>query len=377
MRVIKSSFLFGVLLLAITVVGMGAGLLCDYQSFDTNISDLDIGFSYHYHNDPYGISERDVSEGELHFGYDRLYDSPDFGFDIAVRNDMNISTLTLSSFLVTGEGNLRKYLATDAPYFVIAGANAKSASSYETIGLLVKLGMGYGRFTDVTPLAKAVKIDAYLYGKKSISAHMDQTVLKSLAYEIDNIDTYDSMTDLLESLQQIIEGPSTGELKQLDALDVYEMAQIIEDNDYTRYCGGSINMGIGYEILEPMGRSNNLLATAAFNYAFATTPQVQFLIKGTFSGTYDFLRTNQIEITACYDYFISNIVSLSSEYSFSRETWDGTTTDKHNLKFDLILTPVEGSNVTLGFQFGYEPYFLEWSQDVKLTIGMKLLQIHR
>jgi hypothetical protein len=142
---------------------------------------------------------------------------------------------------------------------------------------------------------------------------MDQTVLKSLAYEIDNIDTYDSMTDLLASLQQIIEGPSTGELKQLDALDVYEMAQIVEDNEYTRYCGGSINVGIGYEILDPMGRSNDLLATAAFNYAFTTTPQVQFLIRGTFSGTYDFLRTNQIEVTMCFDYFISNIVSLSSE----------------------------------------------------------------
>jgi hypothetical protein len=372
-RLIKSSFLFGVLLLVTAVVGMGAIPLCDYQSFDTDISDLDIGFSYHYHNDPYGLSEHDVSEGELHIGYDRLYDSPDFGFDITVRNDMNISTLTLSSFLVTGEGNLRRYFTTDAPYFGIAGVSARSASSYETIGLFVKLGIGYGRFTDVTPLAKAIKIDAYLHAKGSISAHLDQTVLKSLAYEIDNIDTYDSMTDLLGALQEIIEGPSTGELKQLDALDVYEMAQIVEDNDYTRYCGGSINAGIGYELLDPMKRSNDLLATAAFNYAFTTTPQVQFLIKGIFSGAYDFLRTNQIEITACYDYFISNIVSLSSEYSFSRETWDSTVTDKHNLKFDLVLTPVEGANITLGFQFGHEPYFLEWSQDVKFTIGMRLL----
>jgi len=370
---IKSSFLFGVLLFVVALVGMGTVPLCDYQSFNTNISDLDIGFSYHYYNDPYGLSEQDVSEGELHIGYDRLYDSPDFGFDITVSNDMNISTLTLSSFLVTGEGNLRRYFTTDAPYFGIAGVSARSASSYETIGLFVKLGIGYGRFTDVTPLAKAIKIDAYLYKKGSISAHLDQTVLKSLAYEIDNIDTYDSMTALLRSLQQIIEGPSTSELKQLDALDVYEMAQIVEDKDYTRYCGGSINVGIGYEILDPMGRSNDLLATAAFDYAFTTTPQAQFLIKGVFSGTYDFLRTNQIEITACYDYFISNIVNLSSKYSFSRETWDGTATDKHNLKFDLVLTPVEGANITLGFQFGHEPYFLEWSQDVKFTIGISLL----
>jgi hypothetical protein len=372
-RLIKLSFLFGVLLLVVALVGMGTIPLCDYQSFNTDISDLDIGFSYHYHNDPYGLSEQDVSEGELHIGYDRLYDSPDFGFDITVINDMNISTLTLSSFLVTGEGNLRRYFTTDAPYFGIAGVSARSASSYETIGLFVKIGIGYGRFTNVTPLAKAIKIDAYLYEKESISAHLDQTVLKSLAYEIDNIDTYDSMLDLLGALQQIIEGPSTSELKQLDALDVYEMARIVEDKDYTRYCGGSMNVGIGYEILDPMGRSNDLLATAAFNYAFTTTPQAQFLIKGIFSGTYDFLRTNQIEITACYDYVISNFVSLSSKYSFSRVTWDGTATDKHNLKFDLILTPVEGANITLGFQFGHEPYFLEWSQDIKFTIGMSLL----
>jgi hypothetical protein len=347
--------------------------LCDYSSPRTDLSDLTVDFAYHYHNDPYGLSERDIDEGQLQIDYTHHFDSPDFGFDAAVKNDMKISTSALSAFLVTAEGDLKRYFTADAPYFGFAGASAKSASSYETIGLFVKLGVGYGRFIDVTPLAKAMKIDAYLLGKGSISDHLEGIDLQAIAHEIDNIDTYDSLSDLLKVLGQIIEGSGFVKEGGLDALDAYEMAQIIEDNRHTRYCGGSVNMWIGYEILDPMKGPHDILATASFNYAFTTTPQAQLLVKGNFSGAYEILRTNQIDVTACYDYVISDRLSLSLVYSFSRETWDGIPTDKHSLAFDILLTPVEGAQVSLGARFGHEPYFLEWSQDITFQIGMKLL----
>jgi len=365
--------LFLVLLVLVSVAASAAVPLCDYRTPNSDIDNLGISFSYHYYNDPYGLSERDIDAGQLLLDYSRRHDSPDFGFDVAVKNDMQISTVALSSFLINAQGNIKRYFSPDQSFFGIAGATGKSASYYKTIGLSAKLGVGYGRFTDVTPLAKAVEIGAYLFKQGSITSHLEEIDLESLAHEIDNIDTYKSINALLGALQDIIEGSGFATPSGLNALDVYEIAQIVQDDSHPRYCGGSFSIGLGYELLDPMEESNDLLATASFDYAFTTTPQAQFLVRGNFSGAYDFLRTNQVDVRACYDYMITDLLDVSFVYSFSRETWDSVPTDKHDLSLDLTFTPVKNANIVLSMRFGHEPYFLEWKQEITFQIGMKLL----
>lgn len=370
---VREHVLFLVVLAVVSVAASGAVPLCDYSAPRSDINDLGISFSYHYYNDPYGLSDRDIDSGQLLINYSRRHDSPDFGFDISVKNNMQISTVALSSFLINAQGNLKRYFSPDQPFFGIAGVTAKSASSYKTIGLFAKLGVGYGRFTDVTPLAKAIEIDAYLFKQGSISSHLEEIDLKALAHEIDNLKTYKSINALLGALQDIIEGSGLARPSGLNALDIYEMAQIVQDNSHPRYCGGSASIGLGYEILDPMEETNNLLATASLDYAFATTPKAQFLLRSTFSGAYNFLKTNQIDVQTSYDYMISDLLAASVVYSFSRETWDGVPTDKHELALDLTFTPVKNANIVLSIHLEHEPYFLEWKQEIKFQIGMKLL----
>jgi hypothetical protein len=347
--------------------------LCDYRSPRTDLTDLGMSFSYRYQNDPYGLSERDVNEGQLKVNYRRLFDSPDFGFDLEVKNDMTISLLGLSSFLATAEGNFKRYFSPDAPYFGFAGLTGKSASSYVTIGISVALGVGYGRFVNATPLAKAIKIDAHLVAQHSISENLSRADLESIAYEIDNVATYASLAELLAALQEIIEGSGLTKMGGLDALDLSQMGELVEDNSYSRYCGGDLKLGLGYEVLDPMGAPNDLLATIAFDYAFTTTPEVQFLTRGSLSGSYDILHTYRLEVTASYDYLITDFVSLLASYTFSREMWDGAPTDLHQFSLDLVLTPVAGSRVSLGIRLEHLPYYLEWKKDITLLMSIDLL----
>jgi len=370
---VRDRVLFLVVLVLVSVVASAAVPLCNYRTPNSDIDDLGISFSYHYYNDPYGLSERDIDAGQLLLDYSRRHESPDFGFDVAVKNDMNISTVAVSSFLIDAQGNLKRYFSPDQPFFGIAGVTGKSSSSYKTIGLFAKLGVGYGRFANVTPLAKAVEIGAYLFKQGSITSHLEELDLQTLAHEIDNIDTYRSMNALLGELQGIIEGSGFARPSGLNALDIYEMAQIVQDDSHPRYCGGSFSIGLGYELLDPMGETNDLLATASFDYAFTTTPKAQFLLRGNFSGAYDFLRTNQADVRACYDYMITDSLDVSFVYSFSRETWDGVPTDKHDLSLDLTFTPVRNANIVLSMRFDHEPYFLEWKQEITFQIGMTLL----
>ena len=85
------------------------------------------------------------------------------------------------------------------------------------------------------------------------------------------------------------------------------------------------------------------------------------------------LETNRIDVTASYDFLISDFLSLTTAYGFSRETWGGEPTDIHRISVDLVLTPLENADVVLGMLIENRPYYTEWSVDVQLVIRMDLL----
>ena len=350
--------------------------LCDYRSPHTDIINLGVSFSYRYYNDPYGFTDYDVDRGKLEIDYTRLFDSPEFGFDITGQGDITISVLSLSSFAVSMEGDLKRYLDPETLLFGFAGVSADSLSSYDNIGLEVRAGLGYGRFVDVTPLAKAMKIGEYLLQRGSIFKELDGLDLQAIAYELDSAEAYESMADLLDVLQEIIEG--TGFIREgvLDALDVYEIARIVEDETYVRYCGGDIKLGIGYELLDPMDEATDLLGTVSFNYAFTTTPEAQFLVQGhasTLAGSFDILQNNELAITLGYDYLLADRLSVFSSYSYSSETRKGSKRVFQILATELVLTPLEDAKVALGIRFEHKPEYLEWAADIDLSIAVDLL----
>ena len=181
-----------------------------------------------------------------------------------------------------------------------------------------------------------------------------------MAHEIGSVATYESLADLLAVIQEIIEDSGRAALRGLDALDIAEITELIQDDNLSRYCGWDAKMGLGYELLDPSGDGNDLLVISAFNYAFATTPRVQFLVQGTISGPPNLSETNRIDVTASYDYLVWDFLSLAAAYTFSRETWVSVPTDIHQISLDVVLTPLHTSSVVLSLRFEQRPYYLEW-----------------
>lgn len=365
-------FVAGLAVVLVSVVA-GAMPLCSYHAPVSDLASLGMSFSYHYYNDPYGIHDRDINAGEFQIHYSHLFDSPNFGYSIMAKNDMTISVLSLSSYTATAVGSAKRYFSPEAAYFGFASATGKTASVYTTIGLSATLGIGYGRFADVTPLAKAMKIDEYLVDCKSLTGHLSVVDLQALANEIDNRATYSTTAALVAALQEIIEGSGLVKKGKLNSLDISEISQIVTDNTHPRYCGGEARLGLTYEILNPKGGPHNLLATAAVNYAFTATPRAQFLVQGNLSGSSNIIKNHQLDLSVSYDYSLSSILSLSGSYTFSQEAHNGDIANSHHITFDLTLTPIRTARVTLEMRFAHEPYYLEWSQEVRLNIGMDLL----
>jgi len=348
--------------------------LCDYRSPETDLSDLAIGFAYQYYNDPFS-SDEDVNEGQFSVDYERIFDEPEFGYDIRLQNDMAISVLDESTYTTFADGNYKRYFAAEGDYFAFAGATARSSSSYKSLALSVSFGVGSGRFVDVTPLARATRIDEYLYSSGSLVDHLHPVDLQILADEIGSAATYGSVAALLEAVQEVLEGSGYVKVGGLDALDVSEITQLIQEEGFSRYCGWDLKIGLGYEVLDPSGGESDLLVTGAFNYAFATTPSEQFLIQGSFSGLPDFLEENRIDVTIGYDCLLSDLLTAAVSYEFSRETWIEEPRDMHRIGLDLTIKPAKAAEVTFSVVFEHEgpEIYEEWLIDLNLSIGFKLL----
>ncbi len=359
-------------LCALTWMGVAVPL-CDYQSPKTDLSNMILNFSYQFHNDPYGLEARDISQGQFIVEYVRLFDIPEYGFDISFVNDMTLTADSFAKYSISADGNYKRYFSTEENYFAYAGASSRSSSSYQKLGVVFNLGVGTGRFTDVTPLAKATRINDYLVERGSLSHDLHNVDLQILALEIGSSASYESLAELLTVIQEVIENSGLVRLGGLDALDISEITRFIRTEGFARYCGWDLKMGMGYELLDPSGGGNDLLLSGAFNYALATTPKAQLLMQGSFSGPLDILMTNRIDLKGSYDYFISNFLSAGATYDFSRETWAGLPTDTHQIAFELELSPVDSANVVAGVFLEYRPYYLEWSVDIQLSIQMDLL----
>ena len=319
------------------------------------------------------METRDISQGQFDIDYVRLFDIPEYGFDMSFENAMTISAEDGSTYTISADGNYKRYFSTERDYFAYAGSSLRSSSSFQKLGLSFNLGVGTGRFTDVTPLAKATRISDYLVERGSITSNLHPVDLQILALEIGNSVSYESLAALLAVIQEVIENSGLVRLGGLDALDISEITRLIQKVGFSRYCGWDLKLGLGYELLDPSGGGNDLLFLGAFNYALATTPQAQLLVQGSFSGPPEIFMTNRVDITGSYDYFISNFLSANATYDFSRETWVGEPTDIHRMSLEFILSPVDTANVVAGVFLEYRPYFLEWSIDVQLSIQMDLL----
>lgn len=347
--------------------------LCEYRSPITSLADLALSFAYQYRNDPFGLPEEDLNEGQFTIEYVSLYDRPEYGFDITLRNDMMISVLDVSSYTTFADGNYKRYFSSEGDFFAYSGASARSSSSFQSLGLFINAGVGCGRFVDVTPLALATRIDEYLVERGTLSDHLHPIDLQILADEIGSQVTYESTAALLAAIQDVIEGSSSIRVGGLDALDIAEITRLIQSEGFSRYCGWDLKLGLGFELIDPSGGENDILFTGAFNYAFATTPSEQFLIQGSFSGPPAFFETNRIDVTVAYDYLFSYLLSMAVKYDFSRETWVSESTDIHRVTFDATLEPLDTAQITFGVVFEHRPYFVEWSVDLKLSIGIELL----
>ena len=252
----------GAWLVAFSVCGLAISL-CEFYSPVTQLSDLRLSFGYRYFDDA-ATADVDVNSGRITLDYDQFTDSPDFGFTLFGTAELAVDQLVPTGWLGHGAGTFRYYLMEEVPLFAYGGLDASLATGQPQPGVDVVVGVGYGRFTDVTPLAKAVTIVDELIELDALAGPLSDEMLMEAGQVIGRRVEYGDIKELVADIETLIES-ETG--APLDARALLTIEEVVLAVGTDRKCGWAVQGGVGYELVDPFGGARTIVISVSADAA--------------------------------------------------------------------------------------------------------------
>jgi len=157
--------------------------------------------------------------------------------------------------------------------------------------------VGIGRFRNVTSLAKADRILTRLLRSGLLQRPLTRRDSMHIAEEIAPRDSYDSFEEHVASVAKPV-GQLAG--STLDSCAVLGMQEELKDDVYDRYCGATLQSGVGYELVEPYRGTEDVLFVLSGDVGRALSPNSQLGCHLSWSGASDDISgegTSALELT--------------------------------------------------------------------------------
>ncbi len=365
-RQLVSYIAFG--LVAALFVSGSALSLCDYISPTTSISRLRLSFTYRYFDNAM-TDVVDVSAGRSRLDYSSLYDSANLGYSLSASGELALSALRVSSGTARSSGTIRHYFGAEAPLFAFAGLSASFDSVRPSPALEVTTGLGYGRFSDVTPLAKAMRIESTLLHRGALPAALDSQTVMTLAREVGRRDEYPTVDDLVEVLVSAVQDAAN---VRLEARTVLAIEDIVLATGEDRYCGWATQAGLSYEVLDPREGPQDLLLSASASLALPPTPESQIVFEARLTGPIDIGAQHTATLSASYEYSARGL-DVNAALLLTREKLPEEEPEDSASASLEVSFPVGGANVGVQLAVSKAAEAARASTDLSVTVMWRLL----
>lgn len=354
----------------------GAVALCDYRPPETSLTSLWLSGTYRYFEDP-ATPGVDVNAGRAGLSVNRIFDSPGFGYTLTGLGELGFAGASVSGISAQGAGTARYYFVSGEPYFGFAGLAGNYATGQLQPGLTASVGVGYGRFADVTPLAKAFRIEKLLLARNVIAQALPDDVLMAVGREIGRWAEYsagkapsDAAKDLAAAVVVLIQRATQA---TVDPRTVLAIEDEILATGAERYCGWAVQAGLGYELVDPYGGQQDLVVTVSADAAYAPAPGAQLLLRALAFGPFDIVNQHTLSASLSYEQELSATSSLQANAALLRMKPLGAD-PKDSLSLNAQLAFALGkANLGIGLALGRAADAPGWSVDVSLSVSMKVL----
>ncbi len=341
--------------------------LCQYQAPTTNLLRGEAAFSYHYFEDP-ATPGPDVNSGKFTISGEWVVDSPVHGIGLSFSGEFNLVGLALAAASTQVSGTFRQYPFPSLSYFVFGGLEGTINSRQPRPWLEARSGVGYGRFTDVTPLVRALRIEEKLLKRGVLLASLRESTLLRLAQEIGRRQMYSSTSDLAVALAKII---SSEVNITFDPRSVLLVEEVLEESGLERYCGWAVQFGFGYVISRPQAGST-LTFNLSLQGAMTPDPRSQILFRSDLSAPYQVFEEYTWNLSASYTYELNESTDFSAQYVLRQvkprgQMPAGTQNASFQLSFKL-----GGATIALQVNFSKLAEAREWTQELLLSAGWQI-----
>jgi len=257
----------------------------------------------------------DVSSGHVSFTYSHVRDDSDRALDIRSTNELLLDRLEIDRVL--GDANLtsRYYISDTTPLYAFGEVRADYGTTPGQSGLELRLGPGYGRLTDVTPLAKALRIQDVLRENLLLASNLSNQALQQIGQLVGQEAEFSGIGELVSRIEAVVEAEAA---VTLNARSLLRIAEVIRSTDASQHCGWSAQLGLGYELLPRFRGARQFLMTLSADLARPLWLDAQVELHADYSRP--ILSSGATALSASFHYNrrLSESTRLIAEYSLQR-----------------------------------------------------------
>ena len=344
---------------------------CAFTPAVSHFSHFNIQASYQWFEDQFSPPHTSTSTGTLVLDSTEIYDSAASGYQLDGNSWVTFGPTGLDLSL-TGSGNIKNYLQGDT--FEIGAVSVRYALAGGLEGELTG-GVGTGRFRDVTPLAKAIRIQNQFLDNGTLLGPMADELLQTLAQSIGAVGP--SSHELLATIEREIEATGLVQGGTLGAHALTEIEDILASTEEARLCGWDVQARAGLAASTvPQPKLSEAIALS-WNCALVPDPVSQWQASANWVSGLNFLDRYSFEASVSYGRRIGENWRVRASYDFSRDllwsTAHTTPFDHHQLSATLISQFSAQLSLTVDFELTFETDYEQPTKTLTLHLSYDVL----
>jgi hypothetical protein len=329
-------YLLGLVVLVLAAGNAGAISITDYEVPVSTATSAFGSYQYNYASDTTGVKTAD--NGSLSASFNQFYSSLPLGYRLSFSGNLNRNGMAAADedkwtygANATAQGN--KYVSDESNIFGFGRLDETGSSAYDRPEFKLTLGMGYGRFINATPLARALRAQEELMKESILQGEIPDNVMldiaKMMAPEV--IAKYQQQYDQWEryyygDLEKEFQRSAKLRDNELGGVGALVIRDVLDEFISDRYYGYELSAGIGYDLLtrdKDLARTAFAEINANFAYPINLRSQfVEFLKVSSPLTDNKFGKDVNMSFTPTYSYEVSNSLDFVTAYSLSGEKRD-------------------------------------------------------
>ena len=323
---------------------------CDYAPAESAFLRLSTEGSLQWYDDAYTDDRGSSLSGSALADFEQIYDSGSFAYRLDANTELSLRPEDLQ-IEASVAGDYKRYARDD---LFTVGAVELAADTADGFEANATGGLGIGRFRDVTPLAKAIRIQNAFLDMGILLAPLEEPILLETAQILGEIGS--TQDEKIAHIEQLL--LETGLVKddEIGALGLLRLEEIVASLEDARLCGWDVQARVGVSVSAWPFKGLVDTLVLDWNWAVVPVPVLQWV-----AGASIKLRPTQ------WDNYVAGLELSTSQrlqedwrvradYRLSYDhLWSGAVpTIDHRLHASLLAEIAANVSVSVTGEIGYQ-----------------------